>query len=303
MHQTSVEPSGSASWIASLMSQLLEEVRVAPLGDAARTRVAAIQDRSVSEPEQHLATDVVEELNGNTLPFTGRETPEVDSGVGQTRGLSRRTRRLSRVDRVRLSRVDRLLRNIETAQFGQQMVAHPNERPPREPQGGGVVTRPRSPHAPARAPIRSMNAKSERSGQAVQKEKSPMAAPVPMDAPKETGNFIADFIRLPRTSAPAGSVSLDVTCDRHGGRLMRLWMSRQARGVTLFGGEGSDEAWDTETSGRGALVVKCTRPGCREGARLTNDWLEARLLHVRADFEAGQGLPIARIPLSQVGVF
>jgi hypothetical protein len=267
------------------MKQLLEEVRVAPLGVAARTRVAAIQDRSVSEPEQVLATDVVKELNGNTLPFAEQDTPAADSGVGQTRGLSRRTRRLSRVDRVRLSRVDRLLRNIETAQFGQQ-VAHPSERPRRKPRSGNAVT-------------------GKGSAQA-RDQRAPAMRPAPTrtaGAPMETGDFITDFIRLPRSSSPAGSVSLDIACDRHGGRLMRLWMSRQAKGATLFGGEGRDEGWDTDTSGRGAVLVKCTRPGCRGSARLTNDWLEARLLHVRADFESGQGLPIARIPLSQVGVF
>lgn len=271
----------SASWIASLMKQLLEEVRIAPLGVAARTRVAEMQNRSVSEPEQGLATDVVDELNGNTLPFAEERPPDVDSGVGQTRGLSRRTRRLSRADRVRLSRVDRLLRNIETAQFGQEMAAHHNENP--DP----TSIEPSRPVLMEKASMK----------------KAPMGE-VPMQrAPMATGDFVSDFIRLPRSSSPAGSVSLDVVCDRHGGPLMRLWMSREARGSRLFGGDGRSEVWAIDTHGRGAVVVKCTQPGCHESARLNNDWLEARLLHVRADYEAGQGLPIAQIHLSQVGVF
>jgi len=116
---------------------------------------------------------------------------------------------------------------------------------------------------------------------------------------------IADFVReldsLPETSRPVGSVALDFECDIHGGRLIRLWMSLQAEGAR-FGGEGRQGALDADASGRGGFVVKCTRQGCRRSARLTNDWLMARLGQVRTDFEAGKGLPIAWFPLSQVGV-
>jgi hypothetical protein len=95
-------------------------------------------------------------------------------------------------------------------------------------------------------------------------------------------------------------VALDFTCDMHGGRLMRLWMSPGA-GETTFGGEGAQGAWDTDPSGRGSVIVWCIRQECRNSARLTNEWLVATLTRVRADFEAGRGLPIALIPLSQAG--
>jgi len=113
-------------------------------------------------------------------------------------------------------------------------------------------------------------------------------------------DFVRGFVSLPEVSRPAGSVALDFTCDLHGGRLMRLWMSLQV-GDAKFGGEGVKGAWDTDTSGRGAVVLKCTRQGCRNSARLTNDWLVASLRQVEADFEAGKGLPIAWFPLSKVG--
>jgi hypothetical protein len=119
--------------------------------------------------------------------------------------------------------------------------------------------------------------------------------------PLRPADFVKDLVRLPVASRPAGSVALDFTCGRHGGRLMRLWMSPQAEGVT-FGGEGVKGAWDTDASGRGAVVVTCTERGCRRSARLTNEWLVASLRRVRADFEAGKGLPIAWFPLSQVGL-
>jgi len=87
----------------------------------------------------------------------------------------------------------------------------------------------------------------------------------------------------------------------HGGRLMRIWMSHQARDVT-FGREGREGAWATDASSCGAVVVTCTRHRCRRSARLTNDWLVARFGEVRAGFEAGEGPSIAWFPLSQVGV-
>jgi hypothetical protein len=119
--------------------------------------------------------------------------------------------------------------------------------------------------------------------------------------PLRPADFVMDFDAHPKTSRPAGSVALDFTCERHGVRLMRLWMSPQAGDVT-FGGEGVKGAWAADPSGRGAVVVRCIRHECRSSARLTNDWLVASFRKVRADFEAGKGLPIASFPISQVGV-
>ena len=113
-------------------------------------------------------------------------------------------------------------------------------------------------------------------------------------------DFVKDFVSFPEASRPPGSVALDFACDLHAGRLMRLWMSRHVGG-TMFGGEGVQGAWDTDTSGCGAVVVRCTQQGCRRSARLTNEWLVASLRQVQATFEAGKGLPIAWFPLSEVG--
>jgi hypothetical protein len=113
-------------------------------------------------------------------------------------------------------------------------------------------------------------------------------------------DYVKDHLSHLKASRPAGSVALDFTCDKHGGRLMRLWMSTHA-GLATFGGEGRRGAWDTDTSGSGAVVVTCLRRGCRNSARLTNDWLVAALRQVRADFEAGKGLPIGWFQLSKAG--
>jgi hypothetical protein len=119
--------------------------------------------------------------------------------------------------------------------------------------------------------------------------------------PLGPADSVKEPISLPETSRPAGSVALDLTCDLHGGRLMRLWMSPPQSGDAAFGGEGVKGAWDTDTSDRDTVVVTCMREGCRNSARLTNEWLVTSLRQVRANFEAGKGLPIAWFPLSKVG--
>jgi len=119
--------------------------------------------------------------------------------------------------------------------------------------------------------------------------------------PRRPADFIKNYVTHPKTSRPAGSVALDFTCDTHGVRLMRLWMSPRAGEVT-FGGEGVTGAWEADPSGRGAVVVRCIREECSNSAVLTNDWLVATFRRVRADFEAGRGLPIASFQLSEVAV-
>jgi Protein of unknown function (DUF2587) len=96
---------GKVSWIASLIKQLREEVKVAPLGPAGRLRVSEIHSRAGSKVEQSLALGVVNELRGITLQS------------GDSKGSD--TRVSVSPDRYS-SRADRLLSNIETAQFGQQ---------------------------------------------------------------------------------------------------------------------------------------------------------------------------------------
>jgi len=61
--------------IGSMVKKLLDEVRDAPLDDAARTRLAEIHERSISELEDGLSEDLVDELHRITLPFTADATP------------------------------------------------------------------------------------------------------------------------------------------------------------------------------------------------------------------------------------
>ncbi|MBC7290242.1 MAG: bacterial proteasome activator family protein, partial [Actinotalea sp.] len=61
--------------IGTMVKQLLEEVRNAPLDDAARSRLAEVHDRSLRELEEGLSEDLVAELRRITLPFTDDESP------------------------------------------------------------------------------------------------------------------------------------------------------------------------------------------------------------------------------------
>ena len=69
-----VEQPAKVMRIGSMVKQLLEEVRSAPLDEAGRTRLAEIHRRSISELEQGLAPELIEELERITLPF-GDEAP------------------------------------------------------------------------------------------------------------------------------------------------------------------------------------------------------------------------------------
>ncbi|TAP43713.1 bacterial proteasome activator family protein [Arthrobacter sp. S39] len=61
--------------IGTMIRQLLEEVKAAPLDDAARGRLAEIHERSIKELEDGLAPELVAELERISLPFPDDATP------------------------------------------------------------------------------------------------------------------------------------------------------------------------------------------------------------------------------------
>jgi hypothetical protein len=61
--------------IGSMVKQLLEEVRTAPLDEASRERLAEIYERSVTELSEALSPDLQEELTSLALPFDDGEIP------------------------------------------------------------------------------------------------------------------------------------------------------------------------------------------------------------------------------------
>src|SRR3954467_15570249 len=70
-----VEQPAKVMRIGSMIKQLLEEVRQAPLDEASRVRLKEIHARSVKELEAGLAPELVEELERLSLPFTEEAIP------------------------------------------------------------------------------------------------------------------------------------------------------------------------------------------------------------------------------------
>ena len=70
-----VEQPAKVMRIGSMIRQLLEEVKSAPLDEASRNRLKEIHQASIKELEAGLAPELVEELDRLTLPFTEDQTP------------------------------------------------------------------------------------------------------------------------------------------------------------------------------------------------------------------------------------
>jgi hypothetical protein len=61
--------------IGTMIKQLLEEVRAAPLDEASRVRLKEIHARSIKELEEGLTPDLRDELERLSLPFTEDSVP------------------------------------------------------------------------------------------------------------------------------------------------------------------------------------------------------------------------------------
>ena len=71
----SVEQPAKVMRIGSMIKQLLEEVRQAPLDEASRSRLREIYDTSIAELADGLSPDLREELSRMALPFGPDEVP------------------------------------------------------------------------------------------------------------------------------------------------------------------------------------------------------------------------------------
>ena len=70
-----VEQPAKVMRIGTMIKQLLEEVRAAPLDDASRARLRAIHERSIKELETGLTPELRDELERLSLPFTDDVIP------------------------------------------------------------------------------------------------------------------------------------------------------------------------------------------------------------------------------------
>ncbi len=104
-----VEQPAKVMRIGSMVKQLLEEVRAAPLDDAARERLAEIHTSSIAELSEGLAPELREELQRLTLPFGESATPsDPELRVAQAQLVGW---------------LEGLFHGIQTALFAQQMAA------------------------------------------------------------------------------------------------------------------------------------------------------------------------------------
>src|SRR4029450_6468263 len=83
-----VEQPAKVMRIGTMIKQLLEEVRAAPLDDASRARLKEIHENSIKELEDGLAPELREELARLSLPFTEEGIPsEAELRIAQAQLL------------------------------------------------------------------------------------------------------------------------------------------------------------------------------------------------------------------------
>src|SRR5258706_12538321 len=70
-----VEQPAKVMRIGSMIKQLLDEVRAAPLDEASRDRLAKVYETSISELAEALSPDLQDELHRLAPPFLGDGTP------------------------------------------------------------------------------------------------------------------------------------------------------------------------------------------------------------------------------------
>jgi hypothetical protein len=130
-----VEQPAKVMRVGSMIRQLLEEVRAAPLDEKSRARLKEIHQSSIKELEDGLAPELVQELERLSLPFADDAVPsEAELRVAQAQLVGW---------------LEGLFHGIQTTLFAQQMAARaqleqmrralpPGMMPPMGPGGPGV---------------------------------------------------------------------------------------------------------------------------------------------------------------------
>jgi hypothetical protein len=119
-----VEQPAKVMRIGSMIRQLLEEVKSAPLDDASRNRLKEIHRSSIKELESGLAPELVEELERLSLPFTEDTTPsDAELRIAQAQLVGW---------------LEGLFHGIQTAIYAQQVSARAQFEQMRRALPGGV---------------------------------------------------------------------------------------------------------------------------------------------------------------------
>ena len=103
-----VEQPAKVMRIGTMIKQLLEEVRAAPLDDASRNRLREIHATSIRELEEGLAPELRDELNRLALPLTEDTPSDAELRIAQAQLVGW---------------LEGLFHGIQIALFAQQMAA------------------------------------------------------------------------------------------------------------------------------------------------------------------------------------
>ncbi len=103
-----IEQPAKVMRIGTMIKQLLEEVRAAPLDEAGRQRLREIHEVSIHELEAGLAPELRDELERLTLPFGSGVPSEAELRIAQAQLVGW---------------LEGLFHGIQTALFAQQMAA------------------------------------------------------------------------------------------------------------------------------------------------------------------------------------
>jgi hypothetical protein len=103
-----VEQPAKVMRIGSMIRQLLEEVKSAPLDEASRARLADIYESSIKELEGGLAPELVDELERLSLPFSSETPSEAELRIAQAQLVGW---------------LEGLFHGIQTAIYAQQVAA------------------------------------------------------------------------------------------------------------------------------------------------------------------------------------
>ncbi len=129
-----IEQPAKVMRIGTMIKQLLEEVRAAPLDDASRNRLRDIHKTSIRELEDGLAPELREELERLTLPFTDDAVPsDAELRIAQAQLVGW---------------LEGLFHGIQTALFAQQMAARAQLEQMRQLPPGTVAPGQRGPAHP-----------------------------------------------------------------------------------------------------------------------------------------------------------
>src|SRR5271156_1992334 len=116
-----VEQPAKVMRIGTMIKQLLEEGRAAPLDEASRSRLREIHAKSIRELEEGLAPELRDELDRLTLPFTEGSVPsDAELRIAQAQLVGW---------------LEGLFHGIQTALFAQQMAARSQREQMREQRG------------------------------------------------------------------------------------------------------------------------------------------------------------------------